>query len=141
MDHKPHLFVLNDFSFKSNCFIIFVLKVCIQFLKMLFSTLLTTLYLLKGMKGTGFWHKLLNCLFRGYNESPVGRCHRVDAVHVCQRLRLIHHHRLGSFLAHGLPKRRRRHKDGYRTLSGGHSCSFHGQVSQQLITFWNWMKF
>lgn len=105
------------------------------FLKMLFSTLITTLYLLKGTKGTGFWHKLLNCLFRGYNESPVGRCHRVDAVHVCQRLRLIHHHRLGSFLAHGLPKRRRRHKDGYRTLSGGHSCSFHGQVSQQFNHF------
>lgn len=62
-------------------------------------------------------------------QGTVGGRHGLDATHVHQRLRVVHHDGVRAFLAHGLPERGGRLKNGHRTIPGGHTRAVHGQVT------------
>lgn len=72
---------------------------------------------------------LMECLCRRNFTSAVGRCDRLDPADLCQRLRLIHHHRFGPFLAHGLPQRSGSRQNGHWPLPRGYQRSLYGQVN------------
>lgn len=63
----------------------------------------------------------------------MGGRHGLDASYIYQRLRIVHDDCVGAILADGLPKRGGRFENGHRTISGGHTRTFYGQVIEIVL--------
>lgn len=76
-------------------------------------------------------------LRRRYVTCSMGRCYRINAVDVCQRMRLVHDNRFGSILVNGYSRYSGSYEKSNRVVSRSYSYSFYGQVSNSVEKEWS----